>query len=50
MLKLGEQEAKLFISYIENQVEQDVKNENKSIMEKLYFLLPKKIYPNQLTM
>ena len=34
-LKLGEQEAKLFISYIENQVEQDVKNENKSIMAKL---------------
>ena len=34
-LKLGEQEAKLFISYIENQVEQDVMNENKTIMVKL---------------
>ena len=33
-LKLGEQEAKLFISYIESQVEQELKHETKSLATK----------------
>ncbi len=32
--KLGEQEAKLFISYLESEVEQELKHETKSLVTK----------------